>query len=152
MGYVPRNWFDMMPTASSYHCTARHKRDIHPETLKQGWSRTVLFQWNFFSLHSGCGIISLETTVWGSSKRAFRKFPRVGNAILTTIYEALNILGISYWLRRYCSCYKSPFKHLSPSQITQSLCNFLTRSASLPGTAFVKYLARYRIQTFHILV
>lgn len=46
-GVCSEELFDMMPTATFYHRTARHRQGVHPHTLEPNWSRTARFQRNF---------------------------------------------------------------------------------------------------------
>ena len=46
-GLCSEELFEMMPTATFYHRTARHRQGVHPHTLEPKWSRTVRFQRNF---------------------------------------------------------------------------------------------------------
>lgn len=46
-GLCSEELFEMMPTATFYHRTARHRQGIHAHTLQPKWSRTVRFQRNF---------------------------------------------------------------------------------------------------------
>ncbi|XP_052750997.1 uncharacterized protein LOC128200723 [Galleria mellonella] len=43
-GLCSEELFNMMPTATFYHRTARHRQGVHPHTLQPKWSRTTRFQ------------------------------------------------------------------------------------------------------------
>ncbi|CAH2094107.1 unnamed protein product [Euphydryas editha] len=46
-GLCSEELFEMVPTATFYHRTARHRQGIHAHTLQPQWSRTVRYQRNF---------------------------------------------------------------------------------------------------------